>query len=152
VTLISRLTKPMQRLGRVAAQVESGRLEVRSHIRGSDEIGQLGRSFDQMLDRVAAMIEQIRTEQTLKRKAELDMLQAQINPHFLFNVLNSIRMRIMMKGDADSAALISSLAALLRMTINRSNELIPLREEADTVVHYVRLMNFRHNEQIQLEV
>ncbi|MEF3303685.1 sensor histidine kinase [Paenibacillus sp. GYB003] len=152
VALISRLTKPMNRLGRVAAQVEAGRLDVRSHIRGPDEIGRLGRSFDQMLDRIEAMIGQIREEQTLKRKAELEMLQAQINPHFLFNVLNSIRMRNMIKGDADSAMLISSLAVLLRMTINRSNELIPLREEADIGGHYVKLMNFRHNEQIALVV
>lgn len=152
IALISSLTKPMLRLSRVAAKVEAGQLEVRSHIRGPDEIGRLGRSFDQMLDRIEEMIVQVREEQTLKRKAELEMLQAQINPHFLFNVLNSIRMRIMMKGDGDSAALISSLAALLRMTINRSNELITLREEADTVMHYVKLMNFRHNEQIALEV
>lgn len=152
VTLISRLTKPMIRLARVAAEVESGHLDVRSHIRGSDEIGRLGRSFDQMLDRIEAMIGQIREEQTLKRKAELEMLQAQINPHFLFNVLNSIRMGILIKGDKDSAALISSLAALLRMTINRSNEYIPLREEVDTVFHYVKLMNFRMNESIVLDV
>lgn len=152
ITLMSRLTQPMIRLGRVAAQVESGKLEVRSNISGSDEIGRLGRSFDQMLDRIGEMIVQVREEQTLKRKAELEMLQAQINPHFLFNVLNSIRMRIMMKGDEENAALISSLAVLLRMTINRSNELIPLREEADTVLHYVKLMNFRHNETIELDV
>ena len=151
IYLIREFTKPIVRLGRIAAKVEAGQMHVRSGIRGSDEIGRLGTSFDQMLDRIQEMIGQIRAEQVMKRKAELEMLQAQINPHFLFNVLNSIRMRIMLNGDEENAALISSLSNLLRMTINRNNEWITLQEEANTVAHYVKLMNFRHNEQIRLE-
>jgi two-component system sensor histidine kinase YesM len=152
ISIINRLTKPVVRLGRVAAEVESGNLGVRSRIGGDDEIGMLGRSFDQMLDRIEQMIEQVREEQAQKRKAELEMLQAQINPHFLFNVLNSIRMNILIKGDEENAALISSLSVLLRMTINRNNEFVALREETDTVMHYVKLMNFRHKERIDLQV
>ena len=152
ISIINRLTKPVVRLGRVAAEVESGNLGVRSRIGGDDEIGMLGRSFDQMLDRIEQMIEQVREEQAQKRKAELEMLQAQINPHFLFNVLNSIRMKILIKGDEENAALISSLSVLLRMTINRNNEFVALQEETDTVMHYVKLMNFRHKERIDLQV
>lgn len=150
ITFFSKLTKPIQQLSKAVAEVEEGNLEVRSHVRGRDEVGRLGQSFDQMLDRIHEMIEQIHEEQALKRKAELDMLQAQINPHFLFNVLNSIRLRILTEGDAESAGLISSLSAMLRMTINRSNEFIALEEEMDIVLNYVKLMNFRHNEQISL--
>lgn len=152
VYLVRQFTKPIVRLGQIASEVESGNLDVRSRIRGPDEIGRLGRSFDQMLGRIQHMIEQITLEQTLKRKAELKMLQAQINPHFLFNILNSIRMKIWLKGDEENAALISSLAKLLRMTISQKDELVPLQEEVDTTVNYMKLMNFRHHGALKWEI
>jgi two-component system sensor histidine kinase YesM len=151
VSLVRQITNPIFRLSRVVSQVEAGNLYIRTRIRGGDEIGRLGHSFDHMLDRIEDMIKQVTLEQTYKRKAELEMLQAQINPHFLFNVLNSIRLRIMLKGDHENADLISSLSSLLRMTINRNNEFILLHEEVETVSHYFRLMNFRLSEPITLQ-
>ncbi|SFK83390.1 two-component system, sensor histidine kinase YesM [Paenibacillus sp. 1_12] len=149
--IINRITKPLVVLARVASSVKAGTLNARADIRGSDEIGRLGQVFNQMLDRIELMIEQITEEQTRKRMLELELLQAQINPHFLFNLLNSIRMKIRMRGDRESADLISSLSKLLRMTINRNNEFLPVHMEVDTVRHYVKLMNVRHNQKIQFE-
>jgi two-component system sensor histidine kinase YesM len=149
--LIRRITKPMMALVRVATSVKTGSLHLRANIPGSDEIARLGQVFDQMLDQIELMIQQITEEQTRKRKLELELLQAQINPHFLFNLLNSIRMRISLNGDRESAGIVSSLSKLLRMTINRNNEFQPVHIEVDTVRHYVKLMNFRHNQKIQYE-
>lgn len=149
ILLIGTFTKPLKRLGRLAETVQRGNLQVRSHIRGQDEIGYLGSSFDQMLDRINEMIAEITAEQTKKRKAELAMLQAQINPHFLFNVLNSIRLNILRKGDRENAEVISSLSRLLRMTIEQDKENISLRDEMELVSHYVRLMNMRRKEKAQ---
>jgi two-component system sensor histidine kinase YesM len=136
----------------VAETVQRGNLEVSSNIRGTGEIGYLGESFDPMLDRVKKMIAETTLIETRKRKAELVMLQAQINPHFLFNVLNSIRMTVMRKGDPDSAEMISSLSKLLRMTISQDKGTIPLHEEIDTVIDYVKLMNMRQKEEVQLQL
>lgn len=80
------------------------------------------------------------------------MLQAQINPHFLFNVLNSIRMKVMKRGDPDSAKMIGSLSMLLRMTISREEDEIFLHEEIDLVSHYVSLMNLRQKEEAALQL
>lgn len=148
--LISAITNPITQLGKFVAKVNMGQLNIRSGIRGQHEVGQLGKSIDQMLDRIEMMIEQITLEQTQKRKAELEMLQAQINPHFMFNLLNSIRLNILIRGDEENAKLIGSLSSLLRMTINRDNEWISLRDEVETIQHYIRLMNFRHANQVQL--
>lgn len=148
--LISAITNPITQLGKFVAKVNMGQLNIRSGIRGQHEVGQLGKSIDQMLDRIENMIEQITLEQTQKRKAELEMLQAQINPHFMFNLLNSIRLNILIRGDEENAKLIGSLSSLLRMTINRDNEWISLRDEVETIQHYIRLMNFRHANQVQL--
>ncbi|WP_274653337.1 cache domain-containing sensor histidine kinase [Paenibacillus humicola] len=149
--LVSRIMKPMLALAKVAASVKTGMLGVRTNIRGADEAGRLGQVFDQMLDRIEAMIRQITEEQARKRKVELELLQAQINPHFLFNLLNSIRLKIQMKGDRESADIIASLSRLLRMTINRNNEFLPVHQEVETAQHYVKLMNVRHNQKIQFE-
>lgn len=150
--MIRAITKPIDRLVQTVVRIESGQLDERSHIAGEDEVGRLGIVFDRMVDRIESMIKENRREQEQKRRAELAMLQAQINPHFLFNVLNSIRLNMMLKGDEDNAALISSLASLLRMTINRNNEFISLHEEIEVNKHYVRLLNSRHGDRIRLRL
>ncbi|OKP95725.1 sensor histidine kinase [Paenibacillus sp. P46E] len=152
ITLVRAFTKPLVRLGKVTTAVQRGNLLVRSGVRGNDEIGRLGLMFDQMLDRVKEMIAEVSDTQARKRKAELKMLQAQINPHFLFNVLNSIRMKVMKRGDPESAKMISSLSMLLRMTISREEDEIFLHEEIDLVSHYVSLMNLRQKEEARVQL
>ncbi|GAA0136480.1 hypothetical protein YSY43_33210 [Paenibacillus sp. YSY-4.3] len=150
--LLRQFTYPIIRLARTSGRVQGGDLNVRSKVEGTDEIGQLGVSFDRMLDRIEEMVRQIEWEQNRKRIAELELLQAQINPHFLFNILNSIRLQVMMKGEGEIAKIIESLSTLLRMTINRNNEFIPLHEEVATVEHYMKLMNYRHMDKVELKI
>ncbi|UOQ49866.1 histidine kinase [Gracilibacillus caseinilyticus] len=150
IVLVREMTKPLVTLTNVTKSVEKGDLSARFDTPGNHDVAQLGHSFNHMLDTIETMIEQVRIQEETKRNAELDMLQAQINPHFLFNVLNAIRLQIKMKGDTDSAAVIYSLSALLRMTINRNNAFIPLGEELSIVQHYVDLMNFRHQHDVKL--
>ncbi|WP_276354948.1 cache domain-containing sensor histidine kinase [Cohnella caldifontis] len=150
--LLNQWTLPIKKLARTASKVEKGFLEERSRVRGRDEIGHLGLAFDQMLDRVEEMIAQVEREQTRKRMAELELLQAQMNPHFLFNTLNSIRMRAILKGEAEIGGVLGSLSSLLRMTINRNNEFVALHEEVETVRRYLDLVQFRHGETVKLKV
>ncbi|SDZ56046.1 two-component system, sensor histidine kinase YesM [Evansella caseinilytica] len=146
--LLNTLTKPLMKFSHVAAAVQRGSLEVRSQIRSKDEIGRLSTSFDNMLDRVNEMIEEIKASELKKRRAEFAMLQAQINPHFLFNILNSIRMKVLKKGDRENAEIISTLSKLLRMTINKDRGTIAIHEEIEIVIDYVRLMNMRLREKV----
>jgi two-component system, sensor histidine kinase YesM len=152
VWILHRFTKPVARLGEVVSNIETGNLSIRSEVRGSNEIGKLGRSLDQMLDRIEEMVDQIKWEQEQARKAELSMLQAQISPHFLFNVLNSIRMRIQLKGDRENADLISSLSKLLRMTIQRQEKLVTLKEEVDIASWYMDLMKSTVREPFEVQL
>uniref|UniRef100_A0A0M0KN22 HAMP domain-containing protein n=2 Tax=Halalkalibacterium halodurans TaxID=86665 RepID=A0A0M0KN22_ALKHA len=151
-SVLQTVTKPLVHLGQVATTVQGGNLKVRSNIRSQDEIGKLSHSFNQMLDRINEMIKEITETQVRKRKAEFAMLQAQINPHFLFNVLNSIRMKVMRKGDYESAEMISSLSKLLRMTIEKEKGMIPFQEEVDIVEDFVKLMNMRQKEKVELKI
>lgn len=151
-SLLRTITKPLVHLGKIAEAVKRGNLAIRSRLRSRDEVGRLSESFDLMLDRVNEMIKEITHTQERKRKAELDMLQAQINPHFLFNVLNSIRMKVLVKGDQESATMISSLSKLLRMTIDKNKEIISFREEVQIVLDYINIMNMRQKEQVKVEI
>ena len=85
------------------------------------------------MDTVEQMVEKIKIVEKGKRKAELEMLQAQINPHFLFNTLNSLRLKISLNGDQESSKIIQSLSLLLRMTFNRKDEFVTLNKEIEVV-------------------
>ncbi|MEK4566909.1 sensor histidine kinase [Alkalihalobacillus sp. FSL R5-0424] len=152
IILVRELTKPLMELRSVTKSVEQGDLSQRAKMYGNNDITHLSSSFNEMLDTVEEMIDQVRVQEHAKRNAELEMLQAQINPHFLFNALNTIRMQTMLNGDKQSADLIQSLSSLLRMTVNRNNSFITLEEEIETNQHYIKLMNFRHQHTIKLEL
>jgi two-component system, sensor histidine kinase YesM len=152
IVLVRETTKPIEKLSNVTKKVEQGDLKIRTNVKGNNDIGQLAQSFDHMLDTIEEMIHQVKLQEEAKRTAELEMLQAQINPHFLFNVLNAIRLNLTMNGDQKSSKLIKSLSSLLRMTINRNNAFITLKEEIEIVQNYVDLMKFRHSNNIVLEL
>ncbi|MDL4842069.1 sensor histidine kinase [Aquibacillus rhizosphaerae] len=152
IILVRETTKPLTRLNLITKSVKRGNLKVRANIEGKNDVAILGQSFDHMLDTIEEMVVQVQLQEEKKRIAELDMLQAQINPHFLFNVLNAIRLKIRMNGDKDSAELIYALSALLRMTVNRNNAFVTLNEEITVVKHYMQLMNFRHHHTISLNI
>lgn len=152
IYLLRRFTKPIFRLVQVANSIEAGNLSVRSHIKGPDEFVKLGRSIDHMLDSIKSMVKQITYEQEMKRKAELAMLQAQINPHFLFNILNAIRLKIMLRGDREHASIIRSLTHLLRQTINNEHEFVSLQDEVGLVQDYMKLMCFTSKNLFQYEI
>lgn len=152
VYLLRAFTKPLVQLGKTALAVQRGNLQVRTHVKGRDEIGRLGMLFDQMLDRINEMIAEVSATHVRKRKAELAMLQAQINPHFLFNVLNSIRMKVLLRGDKESAEMIGSLSKLMRMTIEQERSTISLHEEVEIVIDYMKLMNMRQKDKARLKV
>ncbi|WP_416151872.1 sensor histidine kinase [Salipaludibacillus sp. HK11] len=152
IILVREMTKPVVELHAVTKSVENGDLSRRAEISGNNDIANLGSAFNNMLDTIEEMVNEIKIQERGKRTAELEMLQAQINPHFLFNVLNAIRLHIKMNGDNDSAQLINDLSSLLRMTINRNNAFISLEEELKVVEHYTSLMSFRHEYEVDLVI
>ncbi len=148
--LMKRITKPLGHLDKVVKQVQTGDLTVRAEVKSHDEIGKFSRSLNQMIERINGMIEEVRNTQRRKRQAELAMLQAQINPHFLFNVLNSIRMKVLKFGDKDSAIMIQSLSKLLRGTIDNNHDMITVADEISLISDYVHLMNMRQKHKVNL--
>lgn len=113
-------------------------------IKRKDEIGILQRSFSNMKVDIKNLVEENVEKEKRKRICELDMLQAQISPHFLFNTLNSIRWAAINKNNDKAADMVLSLVKLLRMTINKEGELISIKQEIDNVTNYLSILNMRH--------
>ncbi|WP_229263534.1 cache domain-containing sensor histidine kinase [Cohnella cholangitidis] len=141
---------PMRSLLQYANQIRMGQLETKIGKSYPDEMGKLTETIDRMVEQLKQLIIQVESEQQLKRDAELKMLQAQINPHFLFNTLNSLKWSAMMSGNDSVKQGIESLSELLRNTILVKEELIPLETEIENLLHYATIQRIRYGDSFKL--
>lgn len=145
-----RITQPLKHMARAMACVEQGDLSVRvPETNATHELGRLSRVFNTMLDSLERLLTQVYEAQLRTKDAQLLALQSQINPHFLFNTLNSMR-ALGRRGQAATVAnMAESLADLFRYSMSNWNELVPLREELVHIENYVRIQQARFGERIQ---
>ena len=111
------------------------------------ELREISDTFGQMSAQLQALMAQIRREQTALRKTELRALQAQINPHFLYNTLDSIQWMCERGNTEDAAKMVSALARLFRISISRGKELIPIRDEMRHAQSYLVIQSYRYRNQ-----
>jgi two-component system sensor histidine kinase YesM len=129
-----------------------GDLDTRLAVESEDEVGQLAHSFNTMLDEIRRLVDDVLRAQIHEREAELKALQNQINPHFLYNTLESINMLALSHGDRDISRMVTSLGRLLRLSISSSDVLIALRDELDYVNNYLTVQRMRYGERITMIV
>jgi len=122
---------------------------------GKDEIGKLIRSYNMMVLRIKELIEVVfkrdvekQRLELAKKQAELKALQSQVNPHFMFNTLESIRMRSLIKGEVETAEIIENLSALLRKTINWGEDNITIEDEMRFVENYLQIQKYRFGDKL----
>jgi two-component system, sensor histidine kinase YesM len=145
------LNRPLHNLHIVAQRFGSGNLDVRFPVRGKDEVAALGNAFNAMLDQIQRLISNIEHEQEEKRMIELQSLFAQIQPHFLINTLNSVKLNLAMSGDQLHSGQIDSLMNLLRGYL-KVHEPSTLVEECRLTKHYLDIMQMRSDIPIDLVV
>lgn len=138
------LTKPIKKLEGHMKKVEKGDFNTRYEIEGINEIGKLARTFNLMTGKIKELMSQVVQEQEDKRISELKALQAQIHPHFLYNTLDSIIWMAEMGKMGDVVKMTSALSKLLRSTISKGEELIPIRAELAHIEHYLTIQNIRY--------
>lgn len=134
-------------------------LEEISDIQGRDEIGSLMRNYNRMVVRLKELIRTVYEERLRKQEidierqqAELLALHSQINPHFLFNVLESIRMHSIIKGEGETADMIERLAILQRQNVDWSDDQVRLKEELKFVEAYLELQKYRFGDKLSYNI
>ncbi|MBT2290363.1 sensor histidine kinase [Paenibacillus albidus] len=146
------LTKPLKSMVRLMKQVQHGNLEVWLHPKYNDEIGILGSHFNRMIIRVKDLLQEVSLTEKRKQKADMRALQNQINPHFIYNTLESIRMLAESNDDPRVAKLTYLLGLQMRYSIVRSEEPVTIRQELDHVRNYFHLLQIRFPDKFKLEI
>lgn len=151
VYLSSNLTNPLKKLKRHMKNISNGNFTRDVSIEGPDEIGEVGKGINEMTLNIKALLDFKLMEEENKRKLELKLLQSQVNPHFLYNTLNSIKwMASVQKADGISNA-VSALGRLLKNLAKGTSDKITLREETSLIEDYVLIQNIRYGGRIKFE-
>lgn len=144
VRLIRKLQGSMKRL-------EEGSYELIEAAVGDDEIGSLVKSYNHMVGKMKSLIEEVYTAGIRQKNAQFLALRTQINPHFLFNTLESIRIKAILNGDDAVADMVKLLAKMFRTSLDSDKKNYKVQDEMEHVRSYIRLQNIRFDDVITLE-
>lgn len=139
----SRITAPIQELEKSVNALEEGALDTQVYTGGSYEIQHLGRSIGDMAKRIQTLMEDIVAEHESKRKSEFDVLQSQINPHFLYNTLDIIVWMIENEQKQEAVKVVTALARFFRISLSKGKSIIMVRDELEHVRNYLMIQQTR---------
>ncbi|WP_244226549.1 sensor histidine kinase [Paenibacillus protaetiae] len=138
-----RISRPIRQLEMSMKSVERGDFDKLASSEGPLEVKHLADRFNMMIGTIKLLMKQIVSEQESKRKYELEALQAQINPHFLYNTLNTVVRMVGMNRNADVVTTITSLSKLFRISLSKGNAIISLEDELEHARNYLVIQNIR---------
>ena len=145
VFISSRVTDPLRRLDESVRKLEEGNLDVDDiYIGGSHEIMHLSRTISQTVRQMRKLMDDMVREQRDKRRSELDALQSQINPHFLYNTLDSVVWMVESERYKDAVTTVTALATLFRISLSRGDNIIPIRDEIVHARNYLNIQKVRY--------
>jgi two-component system sensor histidine kinase YesM len=147
-----RLTHPIRKLKNCMREVEEGNLDLRAEVSSHDEIADLSESFNSMVQRIKELIELTVKEQELAKKMEFKALQAQINPHFLYNSLESILWMAEAGNKEDIITMTKSLSSFFRIILSKGDEKITLRDELSHITSYLVIQKLRYRDILSYEI
>lgn len=138
-----RISRPIMKLNHSVMEYEAGE-KPKIYIGGSQEIRHLGYSIQSSYEQIDSLMKKIVQEQTERRKSELEALQSQINPHFLYNALESLTWMIEGKRNDDAAFMVTQLAKLFRISLSKGNTVITVRDELQHAQSYMNIQKIRY--------
>lgn len=142
--ITKKITDPIYRLEKAVGKLEAGDWSTEIKVSGSEEIRHLANSIQSMVDQLKQLMDDVVTEQELKRKSELDALQTQINPHFLYNTLDSVVWMIENEKYEGAVTMVTSLARLFRISISKGKSIISVGEELAHAEYYMAIQSIRY--------
>jgi two-component system, sensor histidine kinase YesM len=148
----AKISLPIKKLEKSMKLVEKGQFDINIDIKGEAEVAQLSRTFNLMVSRIKDLMHQIVIEQEAKRRSEINALQAQINPHFLYNTLDSIVWMAEHEKNQDVITMTTALAKLFRISISRGKNVITVKEEIEHVTNYLIIQKKRYKNKFEFEI
>lgn len=150
--VIRGLTKPLNAIVRTMDKVQKGDTNARVDVHNNDEFGYIGQSLNSMLDRLNELFTTNLEKQNRLRLAELKSLYAQINPHFLYNTLDSIKWIAKLNGVDDIVLIVSQLGKLLKNSIRNEKETVTIAEEIGLVKSYLSIQKIRYSDKFDVSI
>lgn len=148
ILMIRHITFPLGQLSKSMTAVGQGDFSGRVHIAGNDEIGSLGRTYNDMAKNIETLIEKVYKMEISQKQAEIEFLKMQINPHFLYNTLDTISWMARSGGNNDISDMAVTLADLLRATI-KQDSFITIDEELKSVRNYLFIQEYRFGDKVE---
>lgn len=147
----SKIARPVERLQQSVEKLENGDLDAEIAIGGSYEIQRLGRTIQSMVGEIKKLMDDVVKEQQAKHKSELDALQSQINPHFLYNTLDSIVWMIEKGRKEESVNMVSALARLFRISLSKGRTIISVKDELEHARSYLTIQMVRYRNKFTVQ-
>lgn len=148
----SKVSSPIRKLEKTVKEIEAGNLDTVIEIEGFYEVRHLGKSVQKMEAQIKRLMKDIVTEHEWKRKSELDTLQSQINPHFLYNTLDIIVWMIENEQQQDAARAVTALARFFRISLSKGKNIIRVQDEIEHVRNYLTIQKMRYKNRFEYEI
>lgn len=152
VTIPRSITKPIRYLGKITEQVSRGDLKIRSRIKSGAEVKILSDSLNLMIQRISDLFETVKAEQKNLREAELELLQLQINPHFLYNTLDTIVWLAEAGKQREVVSMVGSLSEFFRSSLNQGKDIITIEDETLHFTCYLKIQQVRYQDILDYEI
>ncbi|MGB6179214.1 cache domain-containing sensor histidine kinase [Carnobacterium sp.] len=146
------IAHPITNMVKVMKNVNENKFDVYTHENRFTEIQQLSGSYNHLIDQVKELMVQVKDEQEGLRKSEMNVLQAQINPHFLYNTLESILWMSERGNNKGASEMVAALGKLLRISLNKGNHMIPISQELAHAQSYLTIQQIRYKNQFHYTI
>jgi two-component system sensor histidine kinase YesM len=151
VFFVQRLTRPLRMLTNFLNKTDPEEPMRMYPVESMDEVGQLVRSYNRLSGKIEALTDQVKRNEAIRTEADMQALQAQINPHFLYNTLSSIHWMALMSKDHQTADMVGNLSDFLRFSLNKGAQFTSVEQEIAHVRHYANIQAIRYPDQFDIE-
>lgn len=150
--VVSSITKPVQALSSAAKKIADGDFSTRVEVATKDEIGTLAENVNEMSERLEEMVQKIKEDERKVRHTELRLLQEQINPHFLYNTLDTIIWLVEGNSPDKAVNMVVSLSDFFRIVLSKGKEIITIREEEQHIRSYLEIQQVRYRDILDFDI
>ena len=152
IYMVRNITKPLDELVEATGKIADGDFKSKLELSSDDEIMVLADSVNDMTDKLDIMVDTIKEDEKKMRYAELRLLQEQINPHFLYNTLDTIVWLVESNDNEKAIDVVMSLSKLFRLVLSKGQELISIRDEEEHIKNYLSIQQVRYNDILEYSI